>query len=73
MYKILKNVIPLDNLKEPVAYISSLSKNTQIKESEDQHGKYLFQDLTYNQVMSSEAIKKILFCLTTPKIYNRLI
>lgn len=61
MYKILKNVIPLDNLKEPVAYISSLSKNTQIKESEDQHGKYLFQDLTYNQVMSSEAVKKILF------------
>ena len=61
MKKILKNIIPLDEIKKSINYIEKQSLINPILESKDDRGEYLFQRLHYNQIMSSNSIKNLLF------------
>lgn len=61
MYKILRNVIPQENLRELINYLLEISKNIPISSGEDSGGRFLYQRLSYNQIMSCESIKKVLF------------
>jgi|TARA_B110000971_G_C20004468_1_gene498413 hypothetical protein len=61
MQKILRNIIPLDKHKEFINYIEEQSLLNPILEGKDNRGQYLFQRLHYNQIMSSNSIKNLLF------------
>ena len=61
MQKILKNSIPIDNFREAINYIEEQSLQNPILDGKDDRGEYLFQRLYYNQIMSSNIIKNLLF------------
>ena len=61
MYKIFKNISSENDIKETIRYFNNLSKKIPILKSQDNLGEFLYQRLTYNQIMSSNSIKDILF------------
>jgi hypothetical protein len=61
MFKIIKNISSEVDIKETVDYVSEFSKNIAIQKGEGDLSNYLFQRLTYNQIMSSNSIRNLLF------------